>query len=103
MKVIYIADDGKEFDDEWDCRDYEWKLNHSSLKDICFYDKDDKLLEDIFSEKTYNVTDKIVVTNENQLKDLQELARYCGFCCYEDIVECGEWIFDYYKGTFVKS
>ena len=102
MKVLYIADDGKEFDNEWDCRNYEWKLNHSSLKDIYFYDKNNKLLEDIFSEETYNVTEKIVVTTENQLNDLQEFADYYGFCCYEDINECGEWIFDNSKSAFVK-
>ena len=102
MKVIYIADDGKEFEDEWDCRDYEWKLNHSSLKDICFYDRDGELLDDIFSEHTYNMTEKIVVMNENSINDLHELAHYCGFGCYEDVIECGEWIFDNAEGEFVK-
>jgi len=37
MRVVYIADDGKEFNDEWDCRDYEWKLNHPAINDICMY------------------------------------------------------------------
>lgn len=102
MKVIYIADDGKEFDDEYDCKEYEWKLNHPYLKDVLFYDEHNEVLGDIMSENTYSIADKIIVPNTKSLKDLQELADYCGFCCYEDIVECGEWIFDNNKASFVK-
>ena len=54
MRTVYIADDGKEFDDEWECKDYEWKLNHHHLNDVRFYDKDEMRLRDIFSEDTYN-------------------------------------------------
>lgn len=102
MKVIYIADDGKEFDNEFDCQSYEWKLNHPHLKDICFYDKDNKVLGNIFLQETYETTERIVVPNKDALNDLQEFANYTGFCCYEDIVGCGEWAFDIKKGTFVK-
>lgn len=102
MKVIYIADDGKEFDDEFDCQDYEWILSHSHIKDVRAYDKDENKLEDILSEKTYEIADKIVVPNENALNDFRELASYTGFCAYDDVVECGEWVFDYKKGTFVR-
>ena len=102
MRVTYIADDGREFDDEFDCLDYEWKISHPCLKDVCLYDKHDKKLDNIFSEETYYIADRIIVPNENALKDLQELAIYTGFFCYEDIVECGEWIFDYSKEAFEK-
>lgn len=102
MKVIYIADDGKEFTDEYECLEYEWKLNHPYLKDICFYDKDHKELDNVTSDDTYNITEKIIVTSEESLKDLRALTEYAGFCAYESIAECGEWNFDYNKGTFVK-
>lgn len=102
MKVIYIADDGKEFDNKFDCEDYEWKLAHPYLNDICIYGKYNKKIYDIFSLDTYNAVKKVVVTNENALSDLKELAEYCGFICYEDIVECGKWIFDEDKEAFVK-
>ena len=102
MKIIYIADDGKEFDNEFDCEDYEWKLNHPYLKDICFYDKDNNNLVDIFTDDAYGKTERVVVSSENALKDLQEFADYTGFCCYGDIVECGEWIFNEEKCTFIK-
>ena len=39
MKIIYIADDGTQFDDEYACKDYEWKLNHPHLKDVHIFDK----------------------------------------------------------------
>lgn len=103
MKIIYIADDGKEFNNEFDCEDYEWKLAHTHLNEICFYDKDGNKLCDAYSEDTYNNAERIVVQNENAVKELQEFARYTGYDCYEDIVECGEWHFDYKKGTYVKS
>lgn len=103
MRVIYIANDGKEFDDEFDCCDYEWQLNHPHLKDILFYDENNCLLGDITSDDTYNVTEKIIVPNKKSLKDLQELGKYCGFCCYEDINECGEWTFDFEQGKFIKT
>ena len=106
MRVVYIADDGKEFDDEYECIDYEWKLKRphlSHLTDIKFYDKDDNELTDIFSEEAYSITELVVVLDEIALKELQEFADYTGFCCYEDITECGEWIFNYDEGTFVKK
>lgn len=101
MKVIYISDDGKIFDNEIDCEDYEWKLKHP-LNDIRFYDKDNNELNNVFSEDTYNITEKVVVTSERALKDLEEFANYTGFCCYYDINECGEWVFDMKMETFVK-
>lgn len=101
MKTIYISDDGKIFEDEFECKDYEWRLKHP-LTDICFYDKDNNVLTDIFSEETYSLTERVVITSESTLKDLQEFADYTGYCCYYDIDECGEWVFDYKKETFVK-
>jgi hypothetical protein len=103
MRVIYIAEDGKEFDDEYDCQEYEWILNHPHLKDICFYDANDKTLGNITSEGTYNLADRIEVPNEEALNDLRELGEYCGFSCYEDINECGEWIFNYEQAAYIKT
>lgn len=103
MKTIYISDDGKIFEDEYECKDYEWKLKHPYLKDICLYDVDNNRLEDILSEDTYNAAEKIVIPNENALKDFKELADYAGFCCYFSVLECGEWCFDADKQTYIKE
>lgn len=103
MKVIYIADDGKEFDDELACEDYEWKLNHPHFKDVHFYDEDGNELDDVFSEGTYNKTEKIVIPNNDALNDFQDFAEYTGFCCYDGVVDCGEWNFDNDTAEFVKA
>ena len=78
-------------------------MNHTHLNEICFYDKDGNKLDDIYSENTYNNAERIVVPNENAAKELQELGRYTGYCCYEHITQSGEWYFNYKKDTFVKT
>ena len=103
MKVIYIADDGKEFDNEWDCMDYEWKLNHTHLNDIVFYDKDHNELKEIFLHDIYTITEKVVVPNKEALEDLHEFAEYTGFCCYYSIEDVGVWYFDEDIGDFKKG
>lgn len=104
MKIVYIADDGKEFDDEFECRDYEWMLNHHHLNDVRFYDKDEMRLRDIFSEDTYYNVVKIIVPNNYAAIDMQELSNYIGCCCYSHITEAGTWVFEEngINGKFVK-
>ena len=49
MRTIYIADDGKEFDNEFECEYYEWTLNHPNLKYIKIYDnRTGELFDDIY-------------------------------------------------------
>lgn len=103
MRIVYIADDGKEFDDEYECKDYEWKLNYPHIENVRLYGKHNKKLGDIFSEKTYCEVQKIIISDEKALNDFQDLAKYTGFCCYEDIIECGEWKFSDEEETFVKK
>ena len=103
MKIVYIADDGKEFDDEYDCEHYEWQLNHTHLNDVHFYDKDSNELKDIFSADTYGDVMTITVPTDEAAKDLQALARYTGHCFYDHITESGVWIFDEDKHRFVKE
>ena len=105
MKIIYIADDGKQFDDEFECEHYEWILRHPSLKEIVCYNEDGEVLEDIFAQDTYEYSMKIVVPTDEAAKELYELGRYMGFCCYEDIDSAGTWIWEDLpprNGHFVK-
>lgn len=102
VKIKYISDDGVEFDNESDCEDYEWKLNHPHLKDVHVFNAKGEKFKDIFSEDTYNLSAKIVVDTIEAAKDLQDLADYTGYNCYADITDIGEWAFDNRKGTFVK-
>ena len=104
MKVLYIADDGKEFDNEYDCEDYEWLLNHSNLKDIKCYDKNGKLFENLMDENTYLYSEKIIVPTDMCAKELKELATYTGYYCYSHITEAGIWMVKEHKNDweFVK-
>ena len=102
MRIIYIADDGSLFDDEYDCERYEWRLNHPHLKDVHVFDENGKEFDDIYSEDTYNYSMKIVVTSEEAVKDLRDLADYNGWVCFEGIDAVGEWVFDERKNRFVK-
>ena len=103
MKIIYIADDGKQFDDEFECEHYEWVLNHPNLKEICFYDEDGELFEDAFDPETYEYTMKIVVPTDEAVKALDELGKYAGFCAYRNIDSDGTWVWkDWLNGKFVK-
>ena len=70
MRTVYIADDGKEFDNEFECEHYEWLQNHPHLKDIKCYDKDGKQLEDIMSDDTYYFAKKIIVPTDECVKEL---------------------------------
>lgn len=104
MRVLYIADDGKEFDNEFECEHYEWLQKHPHLNEIKCYDKDDKLFEDIMADETYNYCQKVVVPTDECAKELSDLADYTGYYYYSHITEAGTWVFEE-KGTdgrFVK-
>lgn len=103
MRTVYIANDGKEFSDEYDCKDYEFLLYHPCLKDVCFYDKEGERLKEIISDDTYKNVVKIVVPNEEAVNALEELVEYIGYASYDDISEPGTWVFEEDKERFVKQ
>lgn len=101
MRIIYIADDGTQFNDEYDCKDYEWKLNHPHLKNVHIFDEDGNEFDDILSDEAYHYSAKIIVTSNEAVKDFQDLASYTRYCFYEHINKVGEWRFDKTKERFV--
>lgn len=103
MKIIYVADDGTQFDNEFECEDYEWQLAYKHINDVYFFDKDQNRLGDAFSCETYNKADIISVLNKDALQALHELADYTGFLSYLDVTECGIWTFNYDVAKFVKA
>lgn len=94
MRIIYIADDGKEFEDQFECEYYEWALNHPHLKSIKFYDKDGNELKDIMKEDTYDCCCKIMVPTREAVKEINDLADYTGYYDYSYITEAGTWIYE---------
>lgn len=101
MKIIYVADDGTQFDNEFDCEDYEWKLNHPHLREVRVFGKDGNEFNNIFEEDTYNYSEIIIVPDDEAARNLQELADYTGYCYYSHITKAGEWIFDTANERFV--
>ena len=98
MKILYIANDGTQFEDEWECTDYEWILAHPHLKEIKFLNAaGEPALSDPLDDITYNNTETVIVPNEEALQELQDLADYAGFCEYKDIDSIGTW--NHYDGT----
>ena len=100
MRTVYIADDGKEFDDEFECEDYEWLQNHPHLNDVKCYDKAGNLFDDIMAEDTYYYCQKIIVPTDECAKELSDLADHTGYCYYSHITESGIWEFE--ENGFVK-
>lgn len=99
MRTVYIADDGKEFDDECECQVYEFE---SSLNAIKIYDKDGNKLKDLLSEGTYYEAKKIIINTKEELRDLHKIADYTGFCGYESITSVGIWIYDEDNECFIR-
>ena len=102
MKTVYIADDGKNFEDEYECRNYEFCISHPHLKTIELYDRHGKKLTNPLDDETYFNFTKIIVHSEEELIDLYCAADYTGFSGYYDIKSVGTWIFDQDKEKFVK-
>ena len=105
MKVIYIADDGTQFEDKWDCEEYEWILNHPNIKSVEIYDGNDNKLTTYMSSDTYENADLVIVPDMAALSNFHELARLTGFCCYHQIETIGTWEFkmDRFVGRYVKK
>lgn len=91
MRTVFIADDGTEFDDEWDCKDYEFRKS-LDFEGIEMYDKYGTRY-DPYSERGYNKVVKIIVKTEEAVTVLNKIAKYTGFVLYEDVNSIGTWIF----------
>lgn len=90
MRVIYIADDGTTFDDEWDCKDYEFRKS-LSLDDIEVYDENSNRFDDILSEVAYNNCTRVIVKTDKAVANLHKIVEYTGFIGYDDIDSPGIW------------
>ena len=100
---VYIADNGKEFDSHHECDKYKYLLNRPWLKTIEFYDKHG---ERIFINKKeyslawsnngfYEVIERIVIHNDNELVDFMNFAHDAGYMSFETINSVGEWKMNY--------
>lgn len=93
MRTVYIADDGKQFENEYECERYEFEIIHPNLKIIEFYDKDGLTLSNAMDEDTYNICTKVIVHSNEEITDLHAVANYFGYYAYFDIDDVGEWVY----------
>ena len=97
MRVIYIADDGTQFDDEWECKSYEMRQNHPYCATIEYFNEAGNPLtigEDItdaFDDRIYDFAWKVIIHNEEEFKDFCWLQDYHGWYDMECITGPGVW------------
>lgn len=104
--IKYIADDGKVFEDQYECIEYEMLEDNPYINDIKFFDENGNKLTfkstDDFDSFFGNVY-KIVIDNDDQVKSLKKLGDFYGWIdALESINEVGTWV--YYDGfeTFIR-
>ena len=104
MKIIskYVADDGTEFDNEFDCINYEFyqksKLFNINIK---VYNGRKRIHGDIWTDDVYNTCTRVVIEDDYDLKFIKLIQDYCGF--YIDINSVGVWKWDSEKQCFKKK
>lgn len=90
-RVIFVVDDGTEFDNELDCKNYEFRKS-IDFDSIELYDQYGTRYDPL-SEDGYNKAVKIIAKTERAVSDLNKIAKYTGFILYEDVNSVGTWIF----------
>ena len=102
-KTVYIAFDGKQFDDEGDCREYELNTKLKDIgDDLLLYDKNGKKIEKIDNQLLAESIDYIVVKSEKAYEYFVEQMDYFGLnypdyynspiCSYYYDYDENEWI-----------
>ena len=102
-KTIYIAFDDKQFDNEYDCREYELNTKFKDVgDDLLLYDKNGKKIEKIDNQLLAESIDYIVVKSEKAYEYLVEQMDYFGLnypdyynspiCSYYYDYDENEWI-----------
>ena len=102
-KTIYIAFDGKQFDNESDCREYALNTKLKDIgEDLLLYDKNGKKIEKIDNQLLAESIDYIVVKSEKAYEYFVEQMDYFGLnypdyynspiCSYCYDYDENEWI-----------
>ena len=102
-KTIYIAFDGKEFNNEYDCIEYELNTKLKDIgDDLLLYDKNGKKIEKIDNQLLAESIDYIVVKSEKAYEYFVEQMDYFGLnypdyynspiCSYCYDYDENEWI-----------
>lgn len=86
--TIYVSEDGKIFNDEFDCLEYEisYKINKST---ISMYDKSNNPLRDFTSHETWNKVETVKIISDYDVEVIKEIYEFTGF--YDNINKKGTW------------
>ena len=91
MRTVYIADDGTQFDNKYECETYEFNLTISD-HNLKFYDAGGTLLDyPITDSRIYNLSDRVIVPDEQSLNVLRKVSYANGWCEFDYIDSIGEW------------
>lgn len=106
MNEIYIAKDGKEFVTKTACQEYEYyELEIPLVKEVGFIDENNcYLLFNIERQRVehfYDAVCKIIIHNEEELKQFNKYVVDCGFFSWEEIDKTGIWIWDAEELMFI--
>ena len=102
-KTIYIAFDSKEFDNEYDCREYELNTKLKDIgDDLLLYDKNGKKIEKIDNQLLAESIDYIVVKSEKAYEYFVEQMDYFGlnYPDYYNSLICS-YCYDYDKNEWI--
>ena len=94
---FWLSDDGKQFDNMYDCAKWEI-LTHINNSTLCFFDeKRNKLpTKNIGDLEKLDFADNITIRTEDDYDVFRELLAYTGgCCCWDDIKGIGVWKFGY--------
>ena len=69
MRTVYIADDGKQFEDEYECKQYELNLKYPHLQTIEVYNQEGEKMIDLLDDDTYNNCSRIVIHSKDELSN----------------------------------
>ena len=86
-KTIYIAFDGKEFEDEYDCREYELSENGKNVgnNDLLTYDENGKQMFVSQADCDYERIDYVVFKSKPAYDYFAQLMDSCGLSCPNEI------------------
>lgn len=112
--IKYVADDGEEFEDEYDCRVYEWGCAIQDAKFVLLNGDFQKLVID--EPRSYDLAEYIFIPSEKDARklydawdsDLTEVYRP-DFLAYYDTPDLGLWAYDwdtekwYHMGNHIRE
>ena len=93
MKTVYIADDGKQFDNEYDCESYELE---KKMKNIIILTSDEEIISSL---ERAELADIIIAPTKDGVENACDIMRYYGI--YTRGLEQGINFYNESKGGWV--